>query len=330
MKAGILCPISALPSSYGVGDFGKNAYTFVNQLKKSDIKIWQILPLNPLAYGNSPYQPYSSYAGDELYIDLEDLVKDGLLEKGELKTFNKQAETVEYEAVRAHKEDLLRLAYKRFEFNDDFKQFVENNKWVEGYALFRTFKLTNEGKPWTEWHEEYKEFPKHQSFELLPFEKEINYQEFLQYYFFKQWYALKKYANDQGIMIIGDMPIYVGLDSADCWLDQEDFLLEEDGTPSFVAGVPPDYFSEFGQRWGNPIYDWDHLEKTNFKFWIDRIHSANKLYDEVRIDHFRGFDTYWKIPASEPTAVVGEWVEAPGYALFDNTYSCRRSRIIKR
>ena len=203
MKAGILCPISALPSSYGVGDFGKNAYTFVDQLKKSDVKIWQILPLNPLAYGNSPYQPYSSYAGDELYIDLEDLVKDGLLEKGELKTFNKQAETVEYEAVRAHKEDLLRLAYKRFEFNDDFKQFVENNKWVEGYALFRTFKLTNEGKPWTEWHEEYKEFPKHQSFELLPFEKEINYQEFLQYYFFKQWYALKKYANDQGIMIMG-------------------------------------------------------------------------------------------------------------------------------
>ena len=320
MKAGILCPISALPSSYGVGDFGKNAYTFVNQLKKSDIKIWQILPLNPLAYGNSPYQPYSSYAGDELYIDLEDLVNDGLLEKDELKTFNNQAETVEYEAVRTHKEDLLRLAYKRFEFNDDFKQFIKDNKWVEGYALFRTFKLTNEGKPWTEWHEEYKEFPKHQSFELLPFEKEINYQEFLQYYFFKQWYALKKYANDQGIMIIGDMPIYVGLDSADCWLDQEDFLLEEDGTPSFVAGVPPDYFSEFGQRWGNPIYDWNHLEKTNFKFWIDRIHSANKLYDEVRIDHFRGFDTYWKIPASEPTAVVGEWVEAPGYALFDKLF----------
>ena len=174
MRAGILCPISALPSSYGVGDFGKNAYTFVDQLKKSDVKIWQILPLNPLAYGNSPYQPYSSYAGDELYIDLEDLVNDGLLNKTELKTFNKQAGTVEYEAVRANKEELLRLAYSRFEFNDDFKQFIEDNKWVEGYALFRTFKLTNEGKSWPEWRDEYKEFPKHQSFELLPFEKEIN------------------------------------------------------------------------------------------------------------------------------------------------------------
>ena len=154
MKAGILCPISALPSSYGVGDFGKNAYTFVNQLKKSDVKIWQILPLNPLAYGNSPYQPYSSYAGDELYIDLEGLAADGLLEKKELKTFNKQAQTVEYVTVRAHKEELLRLAYSRFEFNDNFKQFVEENEWVKGYALFRTFKLSNEGKPWTEWEEE--------------------------------------------------------------------------------------------------------------------------------------------------------------------------------
>lgn len=320
MKTGILCPISALPSRYGVGDLGKNAYTFVDQLKKSNVKIWQILPLNPLAYGNSPYQPYSSYAGDELYLDLDAFVEEGLLKKDEVMAFNKDATTVAYKEVREHKESLLRKAFSRFEIEDSFKQFVSENDWVEGYAIFRTFKLLNDGKPWPSWREEYKNYPKHQTFELLPFEKEIHYQEFLQYYFFKQWNKLKQYANKQGLMIIGDMPIYVGLDSADCWLDQEDFLLEEDGSPSFVAGVPPDYFSEFGQRWGNPIYNWKHLKETNFKFWIDRIHSACKLYDEVRIDHFRGFDTYWKIPASESTAVVGEWVEAPGYELFDTLF----------
>ena len=316
MKAGILCPISALPSSYGVGDFGKNAYTFVDQLKKSDVKIWQILPLNPLAYGNSPYQPYSSYAGDELYIDLEDLVNDGLLEKGELKTFNKQAETVEYEAVRAHKEDLLRLAYKRFEFNDDFKQFVENNKWVEGYALFRTFKLTNEGKPWTEWHEEYKEFPKHQSFELLPFEKEINYQEFLQYYFFKQWYALKDYANSKGVEIIGDIPIYVAYDSSDVWGQPELFQLDPEVKPTAVAGVPPDGFSADGQLWGNPLYDWKKHKETGYAWWIQRIAYCKKAYDVVRIDHFRGFDEYFSIPYGDTTARNGHWEKGPGYDLF--------------
>ena len=192
----------------------------------------------------------------------------------------------------------------------------KDNKWVEGYALFRTFKLTNEGKPWTEWHEEYKEFPKHQSFELLPFEKEINYQEFLQYYFFKQWYALKDYANSKGVEIIGDIPIYVAYDSSDVWGQPELFQLDPEVKPTAVAGVPPDGFSADGQLWGNPLYDWKKHKETGYAWWIQRIAYCKKAYDVVRIDHFRGFDEYFSIPYGDTTARNGHWEKGPGYDLF--------------
>lgn len=316
-QAGILCPISALPGSQGVGDFGRTAYQFVDYIARANIKLWQILPLNPLSYGNSPYQPYSSYAGDEIYISLNLLVEEGLLKKYEVTTFNRDEDQVHYEEVRAFKEKLYRKAYRSFVPDDDYHRFVDKQDWLAGYAIYRVFKSYNHDKVWTEWTQQFKEYPKRPTFDTVLFQDEINYQYFLQYIFYKQWFALKSYANEKGIMIIGDMPIYVGLDSADVWQNQENFLLESDGSPSFVAGVPPDYFSKYGQRWGNPIYDWDYMEKDGFTFWIKRMASACSLYDILRIDHFRGFDTFWKIPTIEPTAVIGEWVEAPGYALFD-------------
>ena len=319
-EAGLLFPISALPNRYGVGDFGRYAYELVDKMANASIRLWQILPLNPLGYGNSPYQPLSTHAGDELYLDLDDFVKDGLLYQDEDIYYNSQMSFVAYQEVRKVKEVLYQKAFSRFVESDDYKKFVEENQWVYDYALFKVFKNQNHEKSWVEWEDKYKKYPKEKSFSLIPFTKEIHYQIFLQYYFFKQWNNLKTYANQKNIKIIGDMPIYVGLDSVDVWMNQECFLLEEDGTPSFVAGVPPDYFSKFGQRWGNPIYDWDYLKETEFDFWVERMRSAAKMYDTVRIDHFRAFDTYWKIPASEANAIIGEWIEAPGYELFDTLF----------
>lgn len=319
-QAGILFPISSLPSRYGVGDFGVNAYQLVDKMANAHIRIWQILPLNPLGYGNSPYQPLSSQAGDEIYLDLEDMIKDGLLKEEEVTYFHSDYAFVAYQEVRKVKEELYLKAFSRFQETPEYKKFVQANKWVHDYALFKVFKKQNHEKSWLEWEKKYKYYPQEQSFTLIPFMKEMQYQIFLQYYFFKQWHQLKTYANQKGIQIIGDMPIYVGLDSSDVWQNQENFLLEEDGTPSFVAGVPPDYFSKFGQRWGNPIYDWDYLLNHQFAFWVERMKASMQMYDTVRIDHFRAFDTYWKIPQEEPTAIIGEWIEAPGYKLFDTLY----------
>lgn len=319
-KAGILFPISALPSNYGIGDLGSDAYYFIDQLYDIKAHIWQILPMHPLSYGNSPYQPLSSKAGDEIYISIDSLIKDGLLKKEEVIPFNQYKNHVDYIKVRGYKNKLYRIAYSRFEMNQEFIEF-SNIEWVKEYALFKVFKQQNNNKMWLEWSEEYKYYMKKKSFSLIPFNDEINYQIFLQYIFIKQWKALKEYANNKDIIIIGDMPIYVGLDSVDVWTNQDNFLLEEDGTPSFVAGVPPDYFSKYGQRWGNPIYDWKYMEKDNFSFWINRLGYASNIYDIIRIDHFRAFDTYWQVPESEPTAIIGEWKEAPGYKLFDTLYN---------
>jgi len=319
-SAGILMPVSALPGKQGVGDFGQEAYRLVDRLSRNDIKVWQILPLNPLAYGNSPYQPYSSFAGDELYISTDGLVKDGLLKKSEAKTFRLQTSKVNYEQVRPFKTDLLKKAFARFDFGEDYRTFIDDNPWVRQYAVFRVFKAQNDGKEWVLWEDEYKDYAVKKNFNIEVFEKDIQFWCFTQYEFMKQWNALKDYAHEKGISIIGDMPFYVGLDSADVWWNQESFLLEEDGTPSFVAGVPPDYFSEFGQRWGNPIYDWAYLEDHDFDFWIKRLTYACELYDMVRIDHFRAFDTFWQVPAEEPTAIIGTWEEAPGYKVLDRFF----------
>ena len=309
-KAGVLMPIASLPSNHGIGDFGKSSYNFVDLISKAGFKIWQILPLNPLGYGNSPYQPYSSYAMDELYISLDMLKKKKLIKH--LSDFYDRKDRILYNEVRDFKKPFLIEAFNNFKEDDNYHNFINNNAWVKAYAEFITLKKKNNLKCWVEWDNK----------ELTGDDDEhIRYEMFIQYVLYMQWNELKKYANDKGIEIMGDIPFYVGLDSEDVYDHKECFLLDSDGRPSFIAGVPPDYFSATGQRWGNPIYDWDHLMKHDFDFWINRIAYTAKMFDIIRIDHFRAFDTYWKINASCPTAIDGKWVEAPGYAFFDTLFA---------
>ncbi len=318
-ETGILMPVFSLPSKHGVGDLGAQAREWIGLLSKNGIKIWQILPLNPVGYGNSPYQPYSSMAGDELYISLEALFDQGLL-KTAPKGFMEQAERVVYDKARAYKETFLREAFANFSENEDYKAFI-SQPWVKNYGIFRAFKSANENRCWNEWPDWQKNWPKDPQNLPPQLEAQARYHMFLQYIFFTQWQALKNYANAQGIKIMGDIPFYVGIDSMDVWASKENFLLDENGFPVFIAGVPPNYFSATGQRWGNPIYDWDYMKGHNYEFWIERIGYNNKLFDIIRIDHFRAFDTYWKIPAVCPTAMEGEWIEAPPSAYAEKPLS---------
>lgn len=314
-ETGILMPVSSLPSRTGVGELGSRAYEFIKLLKESGVSIWQILPLNPVGYGNSPYQPYSSFAGDECYISLDLLYKEGLLEELP-QPFHEGESRVDYEGVRAYKEPYLRKAFENFKETEEYKEFI-SQEWVLEYAVFRALKAKNNGSCWNEWCEEEKKWPETREALSEEIEKEAAFQMFLQYEFFVQWMKVKTFANENGIRIMGDVPFYVGVDSVDVWAGKDNFLLDTDGRPIFIAGVPPDYFSETGQRWGNPIYDWDYMKKQGYRFWVDRIGYSQKLFDIIRIDHFRAFDTYWKIPASCPTAIEGEWIEAPGYEVID-------------
>lgn len=311
-------PVASLPSKYGIGDFGKEAHEFVNILEEMGVRIWQILPLNPLGYGNSPYQAYSSYAGDELYISLDKLKEEGLIKSG-IEPFHEQEKLIAYEEVRVYKQKYLQEAFQNFKENEEYLAFI-SMKWVYQYAVFLTLKKANNLICWNEWPKEQQDWIKDKKCDLTDKKDAIAYEMFVQYMFYRQWMELKAYANEKGIEIMGDLPIYVGIDSLDVWANQDYFLLDDKSRPTFIAGVPPDYFSATGQRWGNPIYDWDYMEETEFKFWIERLSYSSKLYDVLRIDHFRAFDTYWKIPASCETAVEGEWVEAPGYALFDKIH----------
>ncbi|WP_314850295.1 4-alpha-glucanotransferase [uncultured Solobacterium sp.] len=316
-KAGILMPVASLPGRHGCGTFGKEAYDFVKMMHQSGLGIWQLLPLNPLGYGNSPYQPYSSYAVDELYISLDVLAQQGLLEK--VPSYHRNDDVIQYEEVRQYHDKYLRRAYQKFEKDEAYESFIKK-PWVKEYAIFKTFKVANNLRPWNEWEKEQKDYPINQKLDLSKYDDEIAYQMFLQFVLYQQWHALKKYANSLGIQMVGDIPFYVGLDSADVWAHRENFLLDQDGRPTFIAGVPPDYFSATGQRWGNPIYDWDFMKKDKFTFWIERMSYMGEMFDVVRVDHFRAFDTYWKIPADCPTAIEGEWIEAPGYELFDTLF----------
>ncbi|MBE6114408.1 MAG: 4-alpha-glucanotransferase [Erysipelotrichaceae bacterium] len=318
---GILAGVASLPSRHGIGDFGKEAYHFLDKLHTTGCALWQVLPMHPLGYGNSPYQPYSSYALEDLYISLEMLQEVGLLQ--EVSNFNEDSDRVDYEAVRHFKERYLLEAYKNFKRSPiklgdiSYEEFITMD-WVRPFGLFMTFKKKHNNACWNEWDKEYRDCdPLSPSISLEPYQEEIDYVCFKQYVLYTQWLSLKKYANVLDIEIIGDMPIYVGIDSLDVWSNKFAFLLDSNGRPTFIAGVPPDYFSATGQRWGNPIYDWENMEKDDFKFWCDRLAYSTQLYDRVRIDHFRAFDTYWKIPSTCETAVEGEWIEAPGYKLFD-------------
>lgn len=314
-QTGILMPVSSLPSRTGVGELGRETKVFLDYLKEAGVKIWQILPLNPVGYGNSPYQPYSSCAGDEIYISLETLYEQGLL-KDLPPAFLEKETHVRYDQVRAWKESYLREAFSRFEETDDYKTFAQQS-WVLEYGMFRALKEKNENRCWNEWDTADKTWPEAKKEVPLEIAHEAAYQMFLQYIFFCQWMEIKKTANEKGIQIMGDVPFYVGVDSVDVWAGKDNFLLDTDGRPTFIAGVPPDYFSATGQRWGNPIYDWDYLKENGYQFWVDRIGYSSRLFDIIRIDHFRAFDTFWKIPATCPTAIEGEWIEAPGYEVID-------------
>lgn len=313
-------PLSSLPSKTGIGELGSETKKWLDILYNMGAAIWQILPLNPVGYGNSPYQPYSSCAGDELYISLEDLYERGLLNEAPV-SFRENEKKVDYESTRAFKVPYLRKAYQTFLKNGGFDQeayqkFV-SKEWVYDYGVFRAMKTSNTEVSWNEWTKDQKEWPEKRTKLPPELKAEADYHIFLQYIFFMQWMDIKETAHKKGIRIMGDVPFYVGIDSADVWSKKENFLLDKDGRPTFIAGVPPDYFSATGQRWGNPIYDWDYLKAQKYQFWIDRIGYNSKLFDMIRIDHFRAFDTFWKIPAECPTAVEGEWVEAPGYEVLD-------------
>ncbi|MCT4620338.1 MAG: 4-alpha-glucanotransferase [Marinisporobacter sp.] len=321
-SSGILMHITSLPSSYGIGTFGKEAYEFVDFLVKAGQKYWQLLPLGSTGYGDSPYQSFSAFAGNPYFIDFELLEKDGLLEKEDYidLDFGKDREKVDYEKLFKNKMLVLRKAFEngKEKYEEEMKSFQEeNNDWIEDYALYMAVKNEFQLKPWQEWDEDIKlrkeEAVSHYK-KIL--KEEINYWVFLQFVFFKQWDNLKQYANKKGIRIIGDIPIYVAEDSADTWANSEIFLLDEEKKPIKVAGCPPDAFSATGQLWGNPIYRWDDLEEMGYGWWIHRIKGSYKLYDVLRIDHFRGFESFWQVPYGEETAVNGEWVKGPGNNLF--------------
>lgn len=253
-------------------------------------------------------------AGDELYIDLYDIQNRGLLP--EIKPYNKGWDKVDYEKVRNYKGDLLQKAYQEYMPTKEYKEFILMD-WVYDYSVFISLKKQNNLRGWNVWPKEQQDWILDKKYNIDHLQEEIQYEMFIQYMFYEQWMNLKKYANKKGIEIMGDVPFYVGIDSLDVWSDRKNFLLDKEGNPTFIAGVPPDYFSKTGQRWGNPIYDWEYLEENNFDFWSRRLEYCGKMFDIIRIDHFRAFDTYWKVPASCETAIDGEWVEAPGYKLFD-------------
>ena len=320
--AGILMPIFSLPAKYGIGCFSKSAYDFVDWLKDAGQCYWQILPLVPTSYGDSPYQSFSTYAGNPYFIDLEQLIEDGLLTKKECDSidFGANASDIDYEIMYKGRYTLLKKAYERANVgeNDDFKWYVgENEWWLNDYALFMALKNRFDGKSWTEWPEDIRlryGYSMEYYYKELYFE--IEFQKYLQYLYQKQWLELKKYANENGVHIIGDIPIYVSMDSADVWAAPELFQLDKDNVPVAVAGCPPDGFSETGQLWGNPLYRWDYHKETGFAWWMNRLRYCFKFYDVVRIDHFRGFDEYYSIPYGETTALNGTWMKGPGIELF--------------
>jgi len=320
-KSGILLAISSLPSKYGIGTFSKEAYAFVDFLHASGQGLWQILPLGPTGYGDSPYQSFSTYAGNPYYIDLEEFIEKGYLTEEDCKTCERGNVTeVDYENIFFKKFALLRKAYDNsdIEKEEDYQDFVAKNRWwLEDYALYMAIKDANEGKSWIEWEADIK-LRKPDALEKCKRElkEEIACYCFQQYFFAKQWKALKEYANEKDIQIIGDIPIYVALDSADTWANPEQFQLKKDGTPKAVAGCPPDAFSATGQLWGNPLYRWKDMKRDEYAWWINRIRHSYELYDIVRIDHFRGFDEYYSIPYGDETAEFGHWEKGPGYALF--------------
>lgn len=321
-SAGILLPISSLPSPYGIGTFGKAAYEFADFLREAGQTYWQMLPLGPTSYGDSPYQSFSAFAGNPYYIDLDMLIDDGLLTYEEVNSreWGSEPRYVDYGKIYESRFVLLAQAkergWKRYEA--EINKFLDENiSWLPNYVLFMACKRHFDMKSWLEWPDDalrLRDAAALSNYSSM-LKEDIELFTFIQFLFYKQWNLLRDYIHQQGLLVIGDIPIYVALDSADVWSEQEFFQLDEKGFPLEVSGVPPDYFSEDGQLWGNPLYDWDKMKADGYGWWIRRIDGAAKLFDVIRFDHFRGLESYWAVPFGETTAKNGKWRKGPGMEL---------------
>lgn len=323
--SGILLHPTSLPSPFGIGDLGESAYRFVDFLAEAEQQLWQVLPLGPTGFGDSPYQCFSAFAGNPLLISPTLLAQEGWLPQAFLERVPRFPETrVDYGAVIPFKQTLLRAAHEHFqqhaaaEHCHAFEAFCEQEKaWLEDYALFMALKEAHDGDPWNIWEDDLvQRKPAALARAQRRLRDAIQKHKFAQFVFFRQWEALKAYAHAKGVRLVGDIPIFVAFDSADAWAHRELFTIDEKGNLLFIAGVPPDYFSPTGQRWGNPLYRWDVMAQQGYRWWIERCRMAFRLFDLVRIDHFRGFEAYWEVPADEPTAINGRWVKGPGLAFF--------------
>lgn len=332
--SGILLPVSSLPSPYGIGTFSKEAYEFVDFLAESGQTYWQILPLGPTSIGDSPYQSFSTYAGNPYFIDLDELVKEEVLTEEECEEADctHHPEYVEYGDLYEKRWPLLRKAYERSNISEDkeFLEFVDKNQdWLKDYALFMAVKKVFGGASWLEWAEDIrKRWGYALDYYYATYAEDIEFYEYLQYKFYQQWTKLKEYANKKGIQIIGDIPIYVAMDSADAWAHPELFQMDEDCQPKAVAGCPPDAFSDDGQLWGNPLYLWEAHKKQDYDWWVRRMKHCYELYDVVRIDHFRGFDEYFSIPYGDEDAKGGHWEKGPGIDLFHTLERCLGKKAV--
>lgn len=320
---GVLLPVASLPSKYGIGCFSKEAYQWIDQLKEAGQSYWQILPLTPTGFGDSPYQSFSSFAGNPYFIDLEQLVEEGLLTKKECDSidFGTDKNYIDYDKVKEARETLLKEAFFQDDLSkrEDYEEFLKENKsWLHDYAMYMAIKKRFEDKCWIEWAEDIrKRWGYSMDYYNRECAEEIAFYKYIQYLFWKQWKKLKAYANENGIEIVGDIPIYVSDDSADAWANPALFQLDENYLPRAVAGCPPDAFSDDGQLWGNPLYDWQFHKNTGYDWWCRRLEHCFRLYDVVRIDHFRGFDEYYSIPYQSTTAKNGHWEKGPGMDLFN-------------
>lgn len=324
--AGVLMHISSLPSDYAIGVFDKNCYDFVDTLAEMKFKYWQVLPFNPVDSSNSPYCSSSAFAGNLLFIDPQVLCDMGLCTQDEVNEnkYNGTPYTADYDFANEKRMALLKKAFSRIDADMAQKivDFTNENEWVTDFSLYMAVKESEDLKPWWEWKDEYAHYDTFMKNHRYDFEERSAFWRFVQYIFFAQWKKLKAYANEKGIAIIGDMPIYVAMDSVDVWSNLPLFLIDEKTLkPQKVAGVPPDYFSEDGQLWGNPLYNWDKMESEKYSWWIKRIGCALSTYDVVRIDHFRAFASYWEIPADSETAKTGEWADGPKMKLFNEVFN---------